>query len=121
MDPDHLRAARTMPRPSQEKWSDTLDWVARATVVAIFTGMTVLNVGGAYKALLHQVEMDATFVFLTVTARVSNALFLALVAATALTRLRPVAKAQGVQPRVSALLGTFLCSSLAFLPPADLH
>jgi protein-S-isoprenylcysteine O-methyltransferase Ste14 len=58
---------------------------------------------------------------LAVAARTSNALFLALVAATVLTRLRPVAKARGLQPRASALLGTFLCTTLAFLPPADLH
>jgi protein-S-isoprenylcysteine O-methyltransferase Ste14 len=121
MGPGHLHAAQSRLQPNQERLSRAIDSAARATVVAIFTGMTVLNVGCAYTTLLDRADMDATAIALTVAARVSNALFLALVAATVLTRLRPVAKAQGVQPRVSALLGTFLCTTLAFLSPADLH
>jgi protein-S-isoprenylcysteine O-methyltransferase Ste14 len=42
------------------------------------------------------------------------------VAATAITRLRPVRKAAGIEPRLSALLGTFLLTSLAVLPRAEL-
>jgi protein-S-isoprenylcysteine O-methyltransferase Ste14 len=42
------------------------------------------------------------------------------VAATTVTRLRPIRKAAGLQPRVSALLGTFLATTLALLPPAQL-
>lgn len=97
------------------------DWLARTTVVVIFAVLTVLNIGGAYSALAEQEGATAPFIGLTIAARLSNALFLALVAATVLTRLRPIAKAGGVQPRVSALLGTFLCTTLAVLPPAGLH
>jgi protein-S-isoprenylcysteine O-methyltransferase Ste14 len=57
---------------------------------------------------------------LGIAARLSNVLFLALVAATALTRLSPVKKARGIEPRVSALLGAFLALGLTLLPKAEL-
>src|SRR5207302_1587707 len=49
-----------------------------------------------------------------------NVLFVSLVAATTLTRLAPIRKAKGIEPRISASLGTFLCIALALLPKADL-
>ena len=57
---------------------------------------------------------------LAVAARMANFMFLILVAATALTRLSPIMKAKGIEPRVSALLGTFLCAALVLLPRAEL-
>jgi len=50
----------------------------------------------------------------------SKALFLALVVATTVTRLRPLRKAAGLEPRLSALVGTFLLATLVLLPPVEL-
>jgi protein-S-isoprenylcysteine O-methyltransferase Ste14 len=57
---------------------------------------------------------------LGLAARFANFMFLVLVAATALTRLSPILKAKGIEPRVSALLGTFLSAGLAALPQTEL-
>src|SRR5258706_13777176 len=81
---------------------------ARAIVVLVFTIMATLSVGGVFHAAINWTDQPLDHKLLTIAARVSSALFLALVAATALTRLRPIRKAAGVQPRVAALLGTFL-------------
>jgi protein-S-isoprenylcysteine O-methyltransferase Ste14 len=57
---------------------------------------------------------------LEILARISNALFLALVVVTTVSRLRPLRKGSGIEPRVSALLGTFMLLTLAVLPRAEL-
>jgi protein-S-isoprenylcysteine O-methyltransferase Ste14 len=57
---------------------------------------------------------------LSLAASVASVMFLSLVASTAITRLAPVRKARGIEPRISALLGTFLTAGLAMLPKADL-
>lgn len=46
--------------------------------------------------------------------------FMALVIATTIVRHRPVRRAEGIEPRVSALAGTFLALSLGLLPPSDI-
>lgn len=93
-----------------------IEWVARATIVAIFTALAALNLAGIY----HVGPLDSLERLLAVAARFANFMFLILVAATALTRLSPVLKAKGIEPRVSALLGTFLCAGLALLPKTEL-
>ncbi len=57
---------------------------------------------------------------LNIAARGSSALFVALAAATTLTRLPPLRKAAGLEPRVAAVLGTFLLTALAMLPRQEL-
>jgi protein-S-isoprenylcysteine O-methyltransferase Ste14 len=96
------------------------DLLARATVVLVFTFLAMVSINGAFHAAVSWADQPLDHKMLTIAARISNALFLALVAATAVTRLRPISKAPGIQPRVSALLGTFLATSLALLPPAQL-
>jgi protein-S-isoprenylcysteine O-methyltransferase Ste14 len=93
-----------------------VEWAARITIVAVFTAMAVLNL-----ASIHQmIPIDGPEKLLAIAARLANSMFLILIAATALTRLSPVLKAKGIQPRASALLGTFLCTGLAMLPKTDL-
>jgi protein-S-isoprenylcysteine O-methyltransferase Ste14 len=96
------------------------DWLARATVVLVFTLMLLVSVSGALQAVLDWGSQPLDRTLLHIAARASNALFLALVVATTVTRLRPLRKAVGIEPRVSALLGAFLLTSLAVLPRAEL-
>jgi protein-S-isoprenylcysteine O-methyltransferase Ste14 len=49
--------------------------------------------------------------------RICLFLFVTLIAALTLLRARPLAQAEGLQPRLSALLGCYLVYGLAFLPP----
>ena len=100
--------------------SGSYDWLVRATVILVFTVLATSSINGAFHAATNWSDQPLDDKLLTIAARVSNALFMALVAATTMTRLRPLRKAAGLQPRVSALLGTFLATSLALLPPAQL-
>jgi protein-S-isoprenylcysteine O-methyltransferase Ste14 len=85
----------------------------------VFTILAALSVSGAFHAATNWTDQPLDHQLLNIAARLSNAMFLALVAATTVTRLRPLRKAAGIQPRVSALLGTFLATSLALLPRAE--
>jgi protein-S-isoprenylcysteine O-methyltransferase Ste14 len=113
---DHVK------QPPAASWIGTgsPDWLPRATVILVFTALATLSLNGAFHAVTNWTDQPLDHKLLYIAARISNALFLALVAATTVTRLRPVRKAAGIQPRVSALLGTFLATSLALLPPAQL-
>jgi hypothetical protein len=60
----------------------------------------------------HQLPLHNVNKGLVIVAAISSAVFLGLIALTALARLRPIRKAKGIEPRVSALTGTCqLCCS----------
>src|SRR6266478_4958579 len=94
-----------------DPWSD---WAARAAIVIVFTAFAIVGLAGIPRHL----PVDSIHKLLMVAASIANVMFVALVAATALTRLAPIRKARGIEPRLSALAGSFLCMSLVFLPKA---
>ncbi len=104
------------------KWlnSSAYDWAIRLALV----GVLALMVFGNVSWIVHTVAASEHHMFdpaiWNIAARGSSALFVALAAATTLTRLPPVRKAAGIEPRVSALLGTFLLIALAALPRKEL-
>jgi protein-S-isoprenylcysteine O-methyltransferase Ste14 len=55
-----------------------------------------------------------------ITMRLSTIAFLLLMAAAVILRTRPSGKASGLEPRVSALVGTFLMYSIALFPRREL-
>ncbi|WP_131868680.1 MULTISPECIES: isoprenylcysteine carboxylmethyltransferase family protein [unclassified Bradyrhizobium] len=93
-----------------------LDWTARAVVVIIYGGSAFMGAA----SVPHLLPPDNIHDWLALAARIANILFLGLVALTTVTRLVPIMKSQGIETRVSALLGTFLSIVLAFLPKAEL-
>jgi protein-S-isoprenylcysteine O-methyltransferase Ste14 len=109
-------AVAELPSGGQGRAGYLLEWAARTTIVAVFTALAALNLAGIYQSA----PIDGPEKLLTIAASLANCMFLMLIAATALTRLSPVLKAKGIEPRVSALLGTFLCMALVVLPKADL-
>jgi protein-S-isoprenylcysteine O-methyltransferase Ste14 len=100
--------------------SSAQDHLARATVVMIFALLVFANVYGGIHGLFDRTYQSPGYTLLQVAARLSNALFLALVVVTTLTRLRPIQKAPGLEPRASALLGTFMLMTLPLLPRPEL-
>jgi protein-S-isoprenylcysteine O-methyltransferase Ste14 len=94
-----------------------IEWAARTLIVLVFSAFAIVNLAGIHQLM----PIDSAERLLVVAARFANFMFLALVAATALTRLSPILKAKGIEPRVSALLGTFLSLGLAMLSKADLN
>jgi len=57
---------------------------------------------------------------LNIAMRLSVIAYLVVIAASVLVRLRPARKARGVEPRISALIGTFLLTAVVILPRHDL-
>src|ERR1700730_6320991 len=93
-----------------------LDRAARATIVIVFTALACAGLA----AIPRLFPLDNLHKLLVAAASIANIMFASLIASTTLTRLAPILKAKGIVPRISALLGTFLCMALAFLPKADL-
>src|SRR5258708_1311431 len=93
-----------------------LDLAARAAIVIVFTAFAFLGLARIPPLL----PLDSIHKLLMVGAIIANVMFLSLVASTTLTRLTPIQKARGIQPRIAALLGTFLSIALALLPKAEL-
>ena len=52
--------------------------------------------------------------------RVSVIAYLVVIAATVVLRMRPARKARGIEPRISALIGTFLLTAVVVFPRRDL-
>jgi protein-S-isoprenylcysteine O-methyltransferase Ste14 len=57
---------------------------------------------------------------LNVAMRVSVIAYLVVIAVTVIVRTRPAHKARGVEPRISALIGTFLLTVVVLFPRRDL-
>src|SRR3984893_4792702 len=57
---------------------------------------------------------------INVVMRVSGIAFLILIATSVVLRGRPAGKARGIEPRVSALIGTFLITAIVLFPRREL-
>jgi protein-S-isoprenylcysteine O-methyltransferase Ste14 len=97
-----------------------LEWATRLTLASIFILLLFGNISWIVQAVSDDKLQSSYQLLLNVAARGSSALFVALAAATTLTRLPPVRKASGIEPRIAALLGTFLLTALAMLPRQEI-
>jgi protein-S-isoprenylcysteine O-methyltransferase Ste14 len=97
-----------------------LEWATRLTLASIFILLLFGNISWIVQAVSDDKLQSSYQLLLNVAARASSALFVALAAATTLTRLPPVRKASGIEPRIAALLGTFLLTALAMLPRQEI-
>jgi protein-S-isoprenylcysteine O-methyltransferase Ste14 len=93
-----------------------LDWTSRAAIVIIYGGFALIGIASVPRLL----PLDSVHKLLMIAASIANVLFLSLVAKTTITRLVPIQKSKGIEPRISALLGATLSIALAFLPKAEL-
>lgn len=118
----HVADAKECQGGGAPTWIDSSahDWLTRATVALVFSVLVAGSINGALQIALDSGHQPLDRTLLQIAARASNALFLGLMAATTVTRLRPLRKAAGIEPRLSALLGTFLLNSFAVLPRAEL-
>jgi protein-S-isoprenylcysteine O-methyltransferase Ste14 len=64
--------------------------------------------------------LPGTVYILNVVMRASVIGYLVVVAATVVVRMRPARKARGVEPRISALIGTFLLPVVVLFPRREL-
>jgi protein-S-isoprenylcysteine O-methyltransferase Ste14 len=115
-----LRPAQWRPPFSAARCNSVFDWAARLTLVFVLSFLIFGNVSWIIHAVSSAEHHATDHLLLNIAARASSALFVALAAVTTLTRLPPVRKAAGLEPRIAALLGTFLLTALALLPRQEL-
>lgn len=115
-----LQPAQWRPRFSAARYNSIFDWATRLTLVFVLSFLIFGNVSWIMHAVGSAEHHVSDHLLLNVAARASSALFVALAAVTTLTRLPPVRKAAGLEPRIAALLGTFLLTALALLPRQEL-
>ncbi len=105
---------------SAARYSSLFDWATRLALVFVLSLLIFGNVSWIIHAVAAPENHAPEHLLLNIAARGSSALFVALAAATTLTRLPPLRKAAGLEPRVAAVLGTFLLTALAMLPRQEL-
>jgi protein-S-isoprenylcysteine O-methyltransferase Ste14 len=106
---------------SAAHYGSLYDWTARLVLALVYALAFFVNVT-AINNIIAEVKDHGSSIptALHIAAVGASALFVALAAATILTRLPPVRKSEGIAPRIAALLGTYLAFALAFLPRPDL-
>ncbi len=115
-----LRPAQWRPPFGAARCNSVFDWAARLSLVFVLSFLIFGNVSWIIHALGSAEHHASDHLLLNIAARASSALFVALAAATTLTRLTPVRKAAGIEPRIAAVLGTFLLTAMALLPRQEL-
>jgi protein-S-isoprenylcysteine O-methyltransferase Ste14 len=96
------------------------EFFAKAGLVAIF-GVFAAFKAMAIRSLLASWEQTADAnKYLDLTANIAAFGFVLLVLATTLLRFKPTQTAEGWEPKLSAIIGTFLTLSLVAVPPANL-
>jgi protein-S-isoprenylcysteine O-methyltransferase Ste14 len=111
-----LPVAAEFRRFNTARYNSVLDWATRLTLASVFTLLAFSNVSWIIHLVSDGKLHGSYHIVLNIAAAASSALFVTLVAATTLTRLPPLRKAAGLEPRITALLGTFLLTALAMLP-----
>jgi protein-S-isoprenylcysteine O-methyltransferase Ste14 len=92
------------------------DFAGRIALVAMFTTTAVSQT----LAVIALIGESGELHFLDLATRLASIAYVVLVAGLTIVRLKPVRNAEGFEPRLSALAGTFLSIALVMLPPADL-
>jgi protein-S-isoprenylcysteine O-methyltransferase Ste14 len=119
-------AARTIPsRFANYDWikprqSQTYDVLMR---MPFLSWAFILVTASSIESLqyFHKAAAVPAGVFaINVAMRLATFLFLTLLAASVIIRARPMAKARGVEPRLSALIGTFLIYAFTLFPRHEL-
>jgi protein-S-isoprenylcysteine O-methyltransferase Ste14 len=94
--------------------------LGKAGVIAVFGVLATWKAMAIGSVLAAWDTTAGADKYLDLAAQIAGLAFLLLILATTLFRFKPKATAEGWEPRLSALLGTFLTLSLVAFPPADL-
>src|SRR5437016_1352909 len=92
-----------------------LPMVAWAMIVAMFQVVDLQQYMARADAALPN-----TVYAINIAMRLSGIAFLILIATSVLLRGRPTGKARGIEPRISALIGTFLIPAVVLFPRREL-
>jgi protein-S-isoprenylcysteine O-methyltransferase Ste14 len=86
---------------------------------SIFLGLVTLVALQQYMRQADPTLPGAVYI-LNIAMRISVIAYLVVIAATVMVRTRPARKARGIEPRISALIGTFLLTVVVLFPRRDL-
>ena len=92
------------------------DFAGRATLVLLFGFLTTNKT----MVVINLIKDPAGPRFLDIAANIASLAFVMLVVVMTIVRLKPIRNAEGLEPRISALIGTGLALTIAALPAADI-
>src|SRR5258707_1005636 len=92
------------------------DFAGRAALVAVFSYLATTQTLGVIAVFGDPAAPH----FLDLSTRLAGIAYLVLVVLLAVVRLKPIRNAEGIEPRLSALTGTFLSVALVALPLTDI-
>src|SRR5262245_54254319 len=96
------------------------EFVGKAALIVFFGSAATLKLRAISSLVVQWSTIDSITRWTYLAAHVCGLTFMILIIATTIIRYRPVRSAEGIEPRVSALAGTFLGVSLGLLPPVEI-
>ena len=107
-----------LTKPQQSRAYDRL---MRLPVLAWSTALAIASAAGLERyASAADPALPRAIYSVNIAMRLSVIVYLAILAATVIVRMQPMAKARGVEPRISALVGTFLITVVVVFPRREL-
>ncbi len=99
------------------QWTWAGDLLGRIAIVVVF-GMGISAKSRAiYGNALEWLAASPDFEMLKLLSELASLVFLILVVSTTIIRLKPLRSAEGVEPRFTALAGTFATALIILIPP----
>ena len=107
-----------LTEPQQSRAYDVL---MRLPVLAWSTGLAIVSAAGLERyASAADPALPRAIYSVNIAMRLSVIVYLAILAATVIVRIQPMAKARGAEPRISAPIGTFLLTDVVLFPRREL-
>lgn len=98
------------------RWAWLGDLLGRAGIIVLFTLAASAKSQLIYKSLRDWLASSPDFEMLRLLSEMANLAFLILIVATTAVRLKPLRSAGGLEPRITALAGTFAMVLLVRIP-----
>ncbi|HEY8611126.1 MAG TPA: isoprenylcysteine carboxylmethyltransferase family protein [Roseomonas sp.] len=95
-------------------------FAAKFLLVSLFATLLLIGLASTVHLLKEWETIHQDRKWLYLASNIASMLFVSLVIATTCFRGKAVRKASGIQPRISAFLGSFLSLSLMFFPKPEL-
>jgi protein-S-isoprenylcysteine O-methyltransferase Ste14 len=99
-------------------WTYTADLLGRIGIVLFFSFGASGKLKLIFKSVTEWQAASPDFHLLNLLTDIAGLAFLLLVISTTIIRLKPLNAADGIEPRVMALAGTFAMMLLVLLPPS---
>ena len=101
--------------------SPAYDALMRLPLLAWTTVLAIVSVASLERyARSADLALPGAIYAVNIAMRLSVIAYLVILAATVVTRMAPIEKARGTEPRVSALIGTFLITVVVLFPRREL-